>query len=316
MAKLSEPMVKALREIAKDPGATFSERTGQALRRRFLITDVPGGFGVTPSGRALLDGIGRADLERAERLERASRPVPAQIGEPSAARPLVLDTDMGNGCDCDQDGCKVCFPEPEVTREQALAMIGNVWAGNAGGKLWSAFHSGDYRTALEIATAKVEAQNATPESSAEPAVPQAWIDQLVTLLDADARIVKREQGWRVDRSEPGSIPGGFLYQWDRLDAAAAEAIRLGIAEVLPATPGQGVIRLVLADAFRERRAADRGVKPGAEVRYRAPLADKPGKRRMEVARIEQGMARCFPLEHMDNAPAQWLVLEHLEPVTD
>ncbi|TDC33144.1 hypothetical protein [Micromonospora sp. KC213] len=49
-------------------------------------------------------------------------------------------------------------PTAEVTREDALAMIGKVWAGNAGDYLWRAFDAGDYRTARDLAAEKIAAQ--------------------------------------------------------------------------------------------------------------------------------------------------------------
>lgn len=46
----------------------------------------------------------------------------------------------------------------EVSRDEALAVIGKVWAGNAGDDLWRAFNAGDYAKARDIAARKVAAQ--------------------------------------------------------------------------------------------------------------------------------------------------------------
>lgn len=78
------------------------------------------------------------------------------------------------------------------------------------------------------------------DEPAAPAVPDAWIDQLVTLLDAGARIVRTDYGWRA-RS---GMPHGFASVPDRLDSAVDEAIRLGIADALPPMANR-TVRLAL-----------------------------------------------------------------------
>ena len=99
-----------------------------------------------------------------------------------------------------------------------------------------------------LAEAKAAAQeHATPP---EATVPQAWVDQLVTLLDSGVRIVKSGEGW-----QNSPVLAASRIDPERLSAAATEAIRRGIARELPPTPGQGVIRLALTDSFRTERAA-------------------------------------------------------------
>lgn len=46
----------------------------------------------------------------------------------------------------------------EVTRDQALSMIGKLWAGRAGEEVFNLFENGDYQAAYELASAKVEEQ--------------------------------------------------------------------------------------------------------------------------------------------------------------
>ncbi len=52
----------------------------------------------------------------------------------------------------------------QVTRQDALTVIGQVWAGSAMSDIWRAFNNGDYQTARDLAHAKVDAQNA-PDST-------------------------------------------------------------------------------------------------------------------------------------------------------
>ncbi len=49
----------------------------------------------------------------------------------------------------------------QVTRQDALTAIGQVWASSDMGAIWRAFNSGDYQTARDLAHAKVEDQNAS-----------------------------------------------------------------------------------------------------------------------------------------------------------
>ncbi|MET8278335.1 hypothetical protein [Micromonospora sp. NPDC005174] len=49
--------------------------------------------------------------------------------------------------------------EAEVSKADALAVIGKVWAGNCGNELWRAFWAGDYAKARDIAARKVAAQD-------------------------------------------------------------------------------------------------------------------------------------------------------------
>lgn len=46
----------------------------------------------------------------------------------------------------------------DVTRDDALSMIGKVWAGNAGDELFRLFENGDYQAAYDLAKAKVDEQ--------------------------------------------------------------------------------------------------------------------------------------------------------------
>lgn len=50
------------------------------------------------------------------------------------------------------------FLDEEVTREQALSMIGKVWAGNAGDELFRLFDAGNYKATFDVAKAKVAEQ--------------------------------------------------------------------------------------------------------------------------------------------------------------
>lgn len=51
------------------------------------------------------------------------------------------------------------MPSSDVTRDEALSMIGKVWAGNAGNELFSLFNYGDYQAAYDLARTKVNEQN-------------------------------------------------------------------------------------------------------------------------------------------------------------
>jgi hypothetical protein len=48
-----------------------------------------------------------------------------------------------------------------VSKADALAVIGKVWAGNIGDEVWRPFWAGDYAKARDIAARKVAAQDET-----------------------------------------------------------------------------------------------------------------------------------------------------------
>ncbi len=58
-------------------------------------------------------------------------------------------------------------PADDVTKDEALVVIGQVWAGNAGDEVWRPFNAGDYAKARDIAARKVAEQDGeTPGSTA------------------------------------------------------------------------------------------------------------------------------------------------------
>lgn len=101
MSKLSPAMVNGLREIASpEQTREIQPRTLAALRARFLIKPVAGGWQVTKSGRHHLEQIDRDAKAKRDEAERLSRPVPAKaFVEPSASVPLVLDFEYEDEAD-------------------------------------------------------------------------------------------------------------------------------------------------------------------------------------------------------------------------
>lgn len=67
--------------------------------------------------------------------------------------------DDDNAPDAEVEPGGVAPEMSEITREEALTMIGKVWAGNAGDELFRLFESGDYKAAFDMAKAKVDEQD-------------------------------------------------------------------------------------------------------------------------------------------------------------
>jgi hypothetical protein len=330
MSKLSDGMVKILRAVRDanpDSPVQAWDVKGPSLaglRRRFAVKQDGEILALTPTGRTLLAEHERAERTAAERAERKSRPVPSSaFVEPSARTAPVLNHEYED----EYEDTEHEVPEGRCPAQLTMPGRAPHSCDRAAG------HEGDHRGTNGTAVAAWDdrspyaAIKGAPETKAEtyppmhtnapcavepvtePApVPESWVRQLVTLLDADGRIVKTDRGWRVDQ-RPGSAADAFLYMWERLDVTVNEAIRLGIAQALPPTPGQGVVRLALTDKFRQDRAAERGVRLDARVTVSG------GRRVWEVARIEEGMARVFPLEAPEGEPSEprWITLERLEP---
>ncbi|HEU4753934.1 MAG TPA: hypothetical protein VFU47_12570, partial [Armatimonadota bacterium] len=130
--------------------------------------------------------------------------------------------------------------------------------------------------------------------------------QVISLVRHGHLIRRDSDGiWRVNGGTYG------LISQDRLQVAVRAALGYGVVDILPESHVKCPILVLREDRIAERKAWDRGVRPGTRV------TGLTGRITYEVVRIEQGHAKCYPVypDGADPESVRWLHLETLTPVS-
>jgi hypothetical protein len=270
MAKLSDPMIKALRAIA-DAGPDGMDARGPsvaALQRRLMVKRTgPRKVTITPSGEAALRHAEEIERRARQAQERASRPIPATaFVEPSASRPVAAFPEYEDETEEPAADCSAQYVpsgRAPYSCDREAGHEGDHWGSNGTAvAVWDdrSPHAVPAASPVVLLTARVTAR--TPDAT------DAELLQLLALLDADVIVTRRlYQDWRLESETPLPLDP------ERVAAAAAEAVAQHLAHAAPVAHGRYRLRpepihLVGTDpAFTVCGVRTTGRQIGHRIRY-------------------------------------------------